>query len=101
MECRSKPYPASHQRKGSECWRTRHFCGVPIVVDRDRGSEPISQSGFRDDALRDQAASATRSFVARTLVTRLSMLKDPAPKATTCSSPPAIMTFFRKWIIWF
>jgi hypothetical protein len=30
-----------------------------------------------------------------------SMLTAPAPKAAIWSSPPAIITFFRKWIIWF
>ena len=29
------------------------------------------------------------------------MLSAPAPNATICSSPPAIITFLRKWIIWF
>ena len=29
------------------------------------------------------------------------MLSAPAPNATIWSSPPAIITFLRKWIIWF
>jgi hypothetical protein len=36
-----------------------------------------------------------------TLAFRLSILSAPAPNATIWSSPPAIITFLRKWIIWF
>src|SRR4030095_1087759 len=35
------------------------------------------------------------------LLRRLSMLSAPAPNAAICRSPPAIMTFLRKWIISF
>jgi hypothetical protein len=42
-----------------------------------------------------------RYEVSATLALRLSMLSAPAPNATICSGPPAIITFLRKWIIWF
>jgi hypothetical protein len=47
-----------------------------------------------------QAATAGLELSSQFL-RRLSMLITPAPKAAIWSSPPAIITFFRKWIIWF
>ena len=41
------------------------------------------------------------AIVPRPFERRLSRLIAPAPKATIWSRPPAIITFLRKWIIWF
>src|SRR6202007_2044763 len=47
-----------------------------------------------------QAATAGLEW-SSPLLRRLSMLSAPAPNAAICRSPPAIITFLRKWIIWF
>jgi hypothetical protein len=46
--------------------------------------------------------AATAAFAPSSpVLRRLSMLSAPAPNVAICSSPPAIITFLRKWIIWF
>src|SRR3954447_495794 len=53
------------------------------------------------------AARAVNDFAVRESVgrshfeRRASRLRPPPPNAATCSSPPAIATFLKKWIIWF
>src|SRR6202021_223323 len=49
----------------------------------------------------DQRAATVLATVPPPFERRLSRLIAPAPKATIWSRPPAIITFLRKWIIWF
>jgi hypothetical protein len=58
---------------------------------------------FRSDigASRCQPASDKFAVISPPFALRLSMLSAPAPNATIWSSPPAIITFLKKWIIWF
>jgi hypothetical protein len=51
------------------------------------------------NAVADIQAATARRESSSPLFWRLSMLKAPAPNATICRSPPAIITFLRKWII--
>ena len=46
-----------------------------------------------------KAASDKLAVTRPPFALRLSMLRAPAPNATIWSSPPAIITFLRKWII--
>jgi|HubBroStandDraft_1064217.scaffolds.fasta_scaffold79083_2 hypothetical protein len=78
--------------------------GVFVEDLIDRGA-----STHGGDLTRDRLFSAVADLQAATagleprsrVLRRLSMLSAPAPNAAICRSPPAIITFLRKWIIWF
>ena len=65
--------------------------GLPATFDLHDPLQPSAANHFRINTVGEQPETQTHC----------STLIAPGPKATIWSSPPAIITSFRKWIIWF
>ena len=85
-----------------------------LTRGRGKGANGVFESGFSGQMnLQATVGTTSKNAVANLqaataaleprspALRRLSMLSAPAPNAVICRSPPAIITFLRKWIIWF